>query len=266
MAGPIERLDLFRELDTKQIERKDPVKEFRRLEEMDLKDRKVADESSVVIPVPATRPEAMVWWMLDKLNVPFLFQYDYPDSLYTEAVENYRPDFMLPDYKILIEVYGSYWHMVPGQIKSDRLKEAIYMMDGWKVCIWWDWEIEDGVFKLFVRDLYELLASRPIRGGAAPYPRDVEADKQATRATKANNAIKLRSIVGAEIYKNPWMKRRKEPREFERKWRNFYKRPREQRLNSREFESLIPYKDIKPAIRFTQKGIWESKAWSDMEK
>jgi len=266
MPGPLERLNLFRELDTKQIKRKDPVREYRRLEALDLAERKVVDSSSVVIPVPATRPESLVWWMLEKLNVPFQFQYDYPDSMYTEAIENYRPDFMLPDYKILIEVYGSYWHMVPDQIAKDRLKQAIYMMDGWKVCIWWDWEIESGVFKLFIRDLYELLASRPIRGGPAPYPRDIEADKRAMQATKASNAIKLRSIVGAVPYRNPWMKRRKEPREFERRWRNLYTRPRDFKLNPREFESLIPYKEIKLGMRFTQKNSWDSKTWANIEK
>jgi very-short-patch-repair endonuclease len=266
MSSPLEIMNLHREIDKKQIERKDSVKEFRRLDAIANRERKVIDESSVVIPVPATKPEAMVWAMLEKLNVPFQFQYDYPDSPYTEAVENYRPDFMLPDYKIMIEVYGSYWHMVPEQIQQDRYKQAIYMMDGWSVYIWWDWEIMSGVFKLFVRDLFELLASRPVRGGPAIYPLDAEAQRQAIKATTADSIIKQRQIAGLKVWKDPWMKRRKEPREFERQWKNFYKRPRDLRLNPREFESLIPFKDIKQGTRYTQKDKWNSKAWADIEK
>lgn len=266
MALPIETESLFRQLDIKQIQRKDAVKEFRRLDEKTAKERKIVDESSVVLPVPATKPEAKVYWMLEKLGVPFQFQYGYSDSPYTEAVENYRPDFMLPDYKILIEVYGSYWHTVPGQVESDRLKQAIYMADGWKVCIWWDWEIDEGVFKLFIRDLYELVASRPIRGTAAPYPLDAEAQKISIRANIANNVLKQRSIVGTGPWKDPWMKRRRDPKEFSRQWKNFYTRPRDFKLRPREMESLIPYKDIKQGTQFTQpKNIWDSKAWAQIE-
>jgi hypothetical protein len=62
------------------------------------------------------------------------------------------------------------------------------------------------------------------------------------------------------------MKRRKEPREFERKWRNLYSRPRDFKLNPREFESLIPYKEIKQPTRFIQKAAWSSKEWANIEK
>lgn len=261
--SPLERqLEVERDIDNKVINRKDPTREFRKLDSADWKEtRLISQAPETVIPVPATRPERLIWWMLDRLQVNFQFQYSFPDIVWTEAVENFRPDFVLPDYHIIIEVFGSYWHTLPGQIEKDRLKQAILLADGWKFLIWWDWEIERNVAALLQRDMPEVLGPRAIIGRPAPYPLDMEEQRRAMKASAASR--QWRTGVGLIKYRDPWMKRRKQPREFERGFRDFYPRPREFQLNKREFRSQL---EIKPGRRYSGRPEWASKEWQAIEQ
>ena len=109
MPVPITREKLEREIDIKTIKRQDATREFRKLDQQLGKMRVVAREVPyAIIPVPATKPESLVWDMLRRMQLPFEFQYKFPDIEWTEAVENFRPDFMLPDYKVIILEYLYY--------------------------------------------------------------------------------------------------------------------------------------------------------------
>ena len=101
-----------------------------------------------------TMPEKMVYARLILMQIPFMFQ-----STFNVAIpeinldKDYRPDFILPSAKIIIEIQGSYWHSKPESIESDSYKYALYTIMGYKVLIWWDYEIETNLDALFKRDL-----------------------------------------------------------------------------------------------------------------
>lgn len=104
--------------------------------------------------IVGTRPEKMVYAELSKRQIPFIYQsfirFNIPEFSFDKW---YRPDFVIPDAKIIIEVQGFYWHSQPDQIEKDAFRFAIFQQQGYKVLAWWDFEIES--------DLQRLMASDP---------------------------------------------------------------------------------------------------------
>lgn len=75
---------------------------------------------------PQTNPLPWADWMfLDGLNP-----------------RKWEADFLLPQYKIWVEVQGSYFHTLPGQVETDALRFAYIESVGWKPVFWWDFDIE----------------------------------------------------------------------------------------------------------------------------
>jgi len=54
----------------------------------------------------------------------------------------WEADFLLPQYKIWVEVQGSYFHTLPGQVETDALRFAYIEAIGWRPIFWWDFDIE----------------------------------------------------------------------------------------------------------------------------
>lgn len=105
--------------------------------------------------IQGTLPEKMVYAELSKRNIRFAFQNEI-DFVIPEIDFNkvYRPDIAIPDLKIIIEVQGSYWHSQQKAIEDDAYKFAVYETVGWKVLVWWDYDI--------LTRLQELVASEPL--------------------------------------------------------------------------------------------------------
>lgn len=139
--------------------------------------------------IPGTMPEKIIYDMLKRLKVNFQFQYYMPENMETMMKESNKiPDFILPDYNIIIEVYGTYWHTK--NIEEDQIKQMYYLQAGYtiiqrgipiypteknnggKVIIWWEDEIYYGLDHLFARDIPELDKNH-IRGSAAAELRDI---------------------------------------------------------------------------------------------
>lgn len=110
--------------------------------------------------VQGTRPEKMIYNELMARGIPFEFQqYIKIEGIDLETDPWYRPDFILREQKIIIEANGAYWHIKDSQVEADAFKYALYEMMGWKVIVWWDYEIEDHLKDLF--DKEPALAWRP---------------------------------------------------------------------------------------------------------
>lgn len=88
--------------------------------------------------VLGTFPEKLVFAWLATRGIPFTYQGSFPDYPGTLTVEEFRPDFMLDQLKVVIEVQGEYFHSLPAQAEHDVYKFAIYELSGWK-CHWF-WE------------------------------------------------------------------------------------------------------------------------------
>ena len=59
--------------------------------------------------------------------------------------ERFRPDFRLPDYNIIIEVAGVYWHTRPGSYERDAMKAFLLEATGWRTYVLTDFEILQNV-------------------------------------------------------------------------------------------------------------------------
>jgi hypothetical protein len=65
----------------------------------------------------------------------------WPSWMTTDS-KNWEADFLVPQYKIWIEVQGSYFHTLPGQVETDALRFAYIQSVGWRPIFWWDYDIE----------------------------------------------------------------------------------------------------------------------------
>lgn len=84
----------------------------------------------------------------------------------------WEADFLIPQYRIWIEVQGSYHHTLPGQIETDALRFAYIESVGWRPIFWWDFDIEGRLQDLFnaVPEFYQV-------------NRALEAEQQSNRRT-----------------------------------------------------------------------------------
>jgi very-short-patch-repair endonuclease len=64
-------------------------------------------------------------------------------------IRTWEPDFLIPQYRIWIEVQGSYFHTLPGQVETDALRFAYIEAVGWRPIFWWDYDIEARLQDLF---------------------------------------------------------------------------------------------------------------------
>jgi len=79
---------------------------------------------------PQTNPLPWAAWMID------------------EGTQKWEPDFLLPQYKIWIEIQGAYFHTLPGQIETDALRFAYIQSVGWRPIAWWEDDIRTRLFDL----------------------------------------------------------------------------------------------------------------------
>ena len=92
--------------------------------------------------VPGTIVEKMVFAELIRLGVTFFFGPYWGDMPFTdEYTERYRPDFILPEYRIVIEVFGNFWHTVEGAFERDWKRAMMYQAAGYKFYALWEYEI-----------------------------------------------------------------------------------------------------------------------------
>lgn len=55
----------------------------------------------------------------------------------------WEPDFLLPQYRIWLEIQGAYFHTLPGQIQTDALRFAYIESVGWHPIAWWEDDIRN---------------------------------------------------------------------------------------------------------------------------
>lgn len=63
--------------------------------------------------------------------------------------DKWEPDFLLPQYKIWIEIQGAYFHTLPGQVETDALRFVYIEEAGWRPIAWWEDDIRTRLQDLF---------------------------------------------------------------------------------------------------------------------
>lgn len=61
----------------------------------------------------------------------------------------WEADFLIPQYRIWIEVQGDYFHTLPGQIETDALRFTYIEAIGWRPIFWWEVDIRTRLQDLF---------------------------------------------------------------------------------------------------------------------
>lgn len=92
-----------------------------------------------------TSIELKVKNQLEKLGVK------YKSQMYKYDKKNKRGfifDFYLPDYKLVIECNGNYWHSLPDLIERDKLKEEFVFRTNHDILWLWENEIKDEWFNI----------------------------------------------------------------------------------------------------------------------
>lgn len=86
--------------------------------------------------IPGTEPEKRVFAMLVAMKVYFIFQGQVPEfekgnKLAFLAPPNYKPDFVLPEYRIIIDPFGVFHHSMDDAVARDIRKVASYQATGY---------------------------------------------------------------------------------------------------------------------------------------
>ncbi len=87
-----------------------------------------------------TSIEKMVMAELSRRGIFFIFR-SQTNDLGGFVDPSWEADFLLPQHRIWIEVQGSYFHSLPGQIENDSLRYAAIEMAGWRPLFLWEFDI-----------------------------------------------------------------------------------------------------------------------------
>ena len=96
------------------------------------------------MPNKSTSIERAIKSVLDYLNITYEEQY---------IVSGFIADFYLPDYNLIIECDGDYWHNRPEQIIKDKRKNAVYKRFGYSLLRLWEHDIKQDALGLITKNL-----------------------------------------------------------------------------------------------------------------
>lgn len=86
--------------------------------------------------------EKMVMAELVRRGVYFIFRAQ-TNTLGGFVDPTWEADFLLPQHRIWIEVQGSYFHTLPGQLEKDSYRYAAIEMAGWRPLFLWEFDIRE---------------------------------------------------------------------------------------------------------------------------
>lgn len=98
--------------------------------------------------INGTSIEKMVMAELVRRNIYFIFR-SQSNTIGGFVDPTWEADFLLPHHKIWIEVQGSYFHSLPGQIEYDSVRYAALEMAGWTPVFLWEFDIRTRIIDLF---------------------------------------------------------------------------------------------------------------------
>lgn len=93
--------------------------------------------------IPGTEPEKRVFAALHSRGIYFIYQGQVPEfeeghPMYFLAPANYKPDFVLPEYRLIIDPFGAFVHSTEEAAKRDEGKIARYSAAGYAYYHpWW---------------------------------------------------------------------------------------------------------------------------------
>jgi hypothetical protein len=101
--------------------------------------------------IPGTEPEKRVFALLVAKGIYFIYQGQIPEfekgknsPMYFLAPSNYKPDFVLPEYKLIIDPFSPFHHSQKEAVDRDIRKVASYAAAGY--AYYHPWAIGPGIW------------------------------------------------------------------------------------------------------------------------
>lgn len=99
--------------------------------------------------IPGTEPEKRVFAALRLMNIYFIYQGQVPEfekgnPFWTLAPPNYKPDFVLPEYRLIIDPFSPFHHSKKEAVERDVRKVAAYSVAGY--AYYHPWAIGPGLW------------------------------------------------------------------------------------------------------------------------
>ena len=96
--------------------------------------------------IPGTRPEKRILAALIQRRIYFIFQGDFPiEDRYVSGllqIRNFKPDFIIPEYKVILDPFSEFHHSLPEAIKADAWKSVYYQSKGYEFVHSWSNDVE----------------------------------------------------------------------------------------------------------------------------
>lgn len=97
--------------------------------------------------IPGTRPEKRLFEALWRRGIYFIFQGDLPaeDRFNSPLLQptDFKPDFIVPEWKIIYDPFGDFAHTQTDSIVRDRIKSVLYQALGYEFIHPWSTELEE---------------------------------------------------------------------------------------------------------------------------
>lgn len=98
--------------------------------------------------IPGTEPEKRVMEALLQRHIFFIFQGQIPEfeagDYVTLSVPGYEPDFVLPQYRLIIDPWSPYFHSLASHVGVDEQKIALYESMGYRY--YHPWALNGGIW------------------------------------------------------------------------------------------------------------------------
>lgn len=97
--------------------------------------------------VQGSVPEKMVMAELVRRGIYFIHT-PQQNEVGGEVDPSWEPDFLFPQYKIWMEIQGSYFHTLPGAVEADAYRFAVVEAAGWKPVFLWEDDIRARLYDI----------------------------------------------------------------------------------------------------------------------
>lgn len=117
--------------------------------------------------IPGTEPEKRLFAALVQRGIFFAFQDDLPELKHgpwlTLARVDFAPDFIIPEYKVILDPFSEFHHSLPDAIARDARKAVIYAALGYKFYHPWSDEVARRGGLAILGDIPELFGKPKVK-------------------------------------------------------------------------------------------------------
>lgn len=89
-----------------------------------------------------TNPEKILIELIKENNLKFVYVGNGKKWIFDKGLF-FNPDFINKKERIILELYGDYWHKRPEAIMRDQQRIEVYNKRGWKPIIIWEHELKN---------------------------------------------------------------------------------------------------------------------------